>query len=150
MDDSDHIRGRIERVKERGIGVEGTVLLGLDEHDEDYVKRMVDFLLDIDLDLAEFTILTPFPGTPIREQLEREGRILHNDWIHYTGGEVVFQPKQMSVEDAAGDVRIRLGSILCLLLEGTPNGEAVPQGAGDGEEGRNLQEGKAESKALLG
>jgi radical SAM superfamily enzyme YgiQ (UPF0313 family) len=98
VDDSDHIRGRIERVKERGIGVEGTVLLGLDEHDEDYAKRVVDFLLDIELDLAEFTILTPFPGTPIRERLEREGRILHNDWIHYTGGEVVFQPRQVSVK----------------------------------------------------
>lgn len=99
VDDSDYIRGRIRRVKDHGIGVEGTVLLGLDEHDTDYVKRMVDFLLDIDLDLAEFTILTPFLGTRIREQLEQEGRILHNDWIHYTGGEVTFQPKQMSVEE---------------------------------------------------
>jgi radical SAM superfamily enzyme YgiQ (UPF0313 family) len=98
VDDSAHIRGRIERVKERGMGVEGTVLLGLDEHDADYGKRMVDFLLDIDLDLAEFTILTPFPGTPIREQFEGENRILHDDWVRYTGDEVVFQPKQMSVE----------------------------------------------------
>jgi radical SAM superfamily enzyme YgiQ (UPF0313 family) len=98
VDTSDYIRRRISRVKERGIGVEGTVLLGLDEHDRDYVKRMVDFLLSVDLDLAEFTVLTPFPGTPIRERLEKEGRILHSDWIHYTGGEVVFQPRRMSVE----------------------------------------------------
>jgi radical SAM superfamily enzyme YgiQ (UPF0313 family) len=98
VDDSDYIRRRIRRVKERGIGVEGTVLLGLDNHDEDYIKRLVDFLLDIELDLAEFTVLTPFPHTPIRMQLEKEGRILHNDWIRYTGGEVVFQPKKMSVD----------------------------------------------------
>jgi len=98
VDTSDYIRQRIRRAKERGIGVEGTVLLGLDEHDKDYAKRIVDFLLGIDLDLAEFTVLTPFPGTPIRETLEKEGRILHNDWIHYTGGEVVFQPRQMSVD----------------------------------------------------
>jgi radical SAM superfamily enzyme YgiQ (UPF0313 family) len=98
VDDSDHIRQRISRLKERGMGVEGTVLLGLDGHDEAYIKRLVDFLLDIDLDLAEFTVLTPFPQTPIRKQLEKEGRILHNEWIRYTGGEVVFQPKNMSVE----------------------------------------------------
>ena len=98
VDTSDHIRERIRRVKEHGIGVEGTVLLGLDQHDEDYIKRLVDFLLEIQLDLAEFTVLTPFPHTPIREQLEREGRILHDDWIRYTGGEVVFQPKKMSVD----------------------------------------------------
>lgn len=98
VDTSDHIRKKILRLKERGIGVEGTVLLGLDDHDEDYIKRLVDFLLEIDLDLAEFTILTPFPHTPIRQQLEKENRILHNDWCRYTTGEVVFQPKKMSVD----------------------------------------------------
>jgi radical SAM superfamily enzyme YgiQ (UPF0313 family) len=102
VDDSDHIRRRIERVKERGIGVEGTILLGLDEHDEDYIKRLIDFLMEIDLDLAEFTILTPFPHTPVRSQLVREGRILHNDWIRYTGDEVVFQPKRMSPDSLRG------------------------------------------------
>jgi radical SAM superfamily enzyme YgiQ (UPF0313 family) len=96
VDTSDHIRRRIARLKERGIGVEGTVILGMDNHDEDYIKRLVDFLLEIKLDLAEFTILTPFPHTPIQQQLEKEGRILHNDWIRYTGGEVVFKPARMN------------------------------------------------------
>ncbi len=96
FDTSDYIRQRIKRLKDRGIGVEGTILLGMDSHDEDYCKRLVDFLLEIDLDLAEFTILTPFPHTPIRKDLERQGRILHNDWSRYTAGEVVFQPARMS------------------------------------------------------
>ena len=95
VDTSDHIRRRVARLKERGIGVEGTIILGMDNHDEDYIKRLVDFLLEIELDLAEFTILTPFPHSPIRQQLEKEGRILHNDWIKYTGGDVVFQPARM-------------------------------------------------------
>jgi radical SAM superfamily enzyme YgiQ (UPF0313 family) len=98
VDTSDHIRRRIARLKERGIGVEGTIILGMDNHDEDYIKRLVDFLLEIELDLAEFTILTPFLHTPIRQQLEKEGRILHNNWIKYTGGEVVFKPARMSEE----------------------------------------------------
>jgi radical SAM superfamily enzyme YgiQ (UPF0313 family) len=94
---TDGIRRRIRRLKDHGIGVEGTVLLGLDDQDEDYIKRLVDFLLEIDLDMAEFTVLTPFPHTPVRAQLEREKRILHNDWIRYTGAEVVFQPARMSI-----------------------------------------------------
>jgi radical SAM superfamily enzyme YgiQ (UPF0313 family) len=98
VDTSDHIRRRIARLKERGIGVEGTVILGMDNHDEDYIRRLVDFLLEIKLDLAEFTILTPFPHTPIRLQLEQERRILHSDWQKYTGGEVVFKPARMSEE----------------------------------------------------
>ena len=98
FDTSDVIRKRIQRLHERGIGVEGTVILGMDDHDEDYIKRLVDFLLEIKLDLAEFTILTPFPHTPIRESLEKENRILHNDWLGYTGGEVVFKPAKMSMD----------------------------------------------------
>jgi radical SAM superfamily enzyme YgiQ (UPF0313 family) len=97
VDTSEHIRKKVKRLKDRGIGVEGTIILGMDNHDEDYIKRLVDFLLEIELDLAEFTILTPFAHTPIRQQLEKEGRILHNDWLHYTGGEVVFKPAKMSI-----------------------------------------------------
>jgi len=98
FDTSDVIRNRIRRLKERGIGVEGTIILGTDDHDEDYIKRLVDFLLEVELDLAEFTILTPFPHTPIRATLEKQGRILHNDWTRYTGGEVVFRPARMSID----------------------------------------------------
>jgi len=96
FDTSDYIRNRVKRLQDRGIGVEGTIILGMDEQDEDDIKRLVDFLLEIKLDLAEFTILTPFPHTPVRESLQKEGRILSNDWNRYTGGEVVYQPAKMS------------------------------------------------------
>lgn len=96
VDTSDYMRRRIRRLKERGIAVEGTIILGLDEHDVDYIKRLTDFLLEIELDMAEFTVLTPFPHTPIAADLERDGRILHRDWSRYTGGECVFTPKRMT------------------------------------------------------
>ncbi len=104
VDTSDHIRDRIKRYKDHGILVEGTIILGCDavgkigDHDEDRIKRLVDFLLEIDLDMAEFTILTPFPGSSIRRQYEKENRILSNDWSKYTCDRAVFQPKQMTPE----------------------------------------------------
>ena len=96
FDTSDFIRKRIEGYKKYGISVEGTVLLGLDNHTEDYIKRMIDFLLEIDLDIAEFTILTPFHHTKAFEDMQRDGRILSNNWADYTADRVVFQPKNMS------------------------------------------------------
>lgn len=96
FDTSDRIRDRIRRYHDHGIGVEGTVLLGLDEQSEDDIRRLVDFLLEIELDLAEFTVLTPFPRTRAYDELHREGRILSYDWDDYTADKVVFQPKQMS------------------------------------------------------
>ncbi len=96
FDTSDVIRKRVRRLKERGIGVEGTIILGTDDQDEDSVKRLVDFLMEIDLDVAEFTILTPFLHSPIRAQFESEGRILSNDWNDYTADRVVFRPRRMT------------------------------------------------------
>jgi len=96
FDTSDVIRRRVQRLKDHGIGVEGTIILGTDDQSEDDIKRLVDFLLQIELDVAEFTIMTPFPHSPIRRQMEQQGRILTNDWLKYTADKVVFQPKQMS------------------------------------------------------
>ncbi len=98
FDTSDYIRERIKRYHDHGIGVEGTILLGLDSHSEDYIKELIDFLLDIELDLAEFTVLTPFPHTKAYRELEEQGRILTKDWNDYSADQVVFQPKQMSPE----------------------------------------------------
>ncbi|MHB8873839.1 MAG: B12-binding domain-containing radical SAM protein [Myxococcaceae bacterium] len=98
FDTSNHIRKRVQRLKDHGIGVEGTIILGTDEQDEDYIKRLVDFLLEIKLDVAEFTIMTPFPHSTTRAKWEAEGRILSNNWGDYSADKVVFQPKRMTVE----------------------------------------------------
>ena len=97
-DTSDYIKERIKRYHDHGIGVEGTILLGLDNQSEDDIKRLIDFLLEIDLDLAEFTVMTPFPHTKGYDDLKRENRIFDHDWDHYNAGQVVFHPKQMTAD----------------------------------------------------
>ena len=98
FDTSDVIRERIKRYHDYGIAVEGTILLGLDDHTEDGIKRLIDFLLEIELDLAEFTVLTPFPHTRVYNDLLRQNRIFSFDWNDYSADKVVFQPKHMSPE----------------------------------------------------
>ena len=97
-DTSDYIKERVKRYHDYGIGVEGTILLGLDNQTEDDILRLIDFLLNIDLDLAEFTILAPFPHTKAYDDLMRQGRIFDHDWDHYNAGQVVYQPKNMTPE----------------------------------------------------
>jgi radical SAM superfamily enzyme YgiQ (UPF0313 family) len=97
-DTSDYIRERVRRYHDYGIGVEGTILLGLDNQTEDDIKRLIDFLLEIDLDLAEFTVMTPFPHTKGYDDFTRQGRIFDFDWNHYNAGQVVFHPKHMTAE----------------------------------------------------
>ncbi len=88
----------MKRYHDYGIGVEGTILFGLDNQTEDDIKRLIDFLGEIDLDLAEFTIFAPFPHTKGHDDLLRQGRIFDFDWDHYNAGQVVYQPKNMSPE----------------------------------------------------
>jgi radical SAM superfamily enzyme YgiQ (UPF0313 family) len=98
FDTSDYIRDRIKRYHDHGIGVEGTVLLGLDSHTEDTIKRLIDFLLEIELDLAEFTVLTPFPHTKAWDDLNGKNRIITYDWDQYSADKVVYHPKQMTAQ----------------------------------------------------
>ena len=98
FDTSDYIKDRIRRYHDYGISVEGTILLGLDTHTEEYIKKLIDFLLEINLDLAEFTVLTPFPHTKAFDVLNKEGRIFSCDWNDYSADKVVYYPKHMPPE----------------------------------------------------
>lgn len=98
FDTSDYIRERIKRYHDHDIAVEGTILLGLDSHTEDSIKRLIDFILDIGLDLAEFTVLTPFPHTKAYDHLQGEGRIFSRDWNDFSADKVTYYPKNMSPE----------------------------------------------------
>jgi radical SAM superfamily enzyme YgiQ (UPF0313 family) len=56
----------------------------------------LDFLLRTNADALQATILTPFPGTPLHEEMEWQGRIADRDWSHYDFSHVVFRPLHMS------------------------------------------------------
>ncbi len=98
FDTSDYIKERVKRYHDYGILVEGTILLGMDNQTEDDILRLIDFLLEINVDLAEFTVLTPFRHTKAYDDFLKEGRIIDKDWNNYNAGKVVFKPKHMSPE----------------------------------------------------
>ena len=43
--------------------------------------------------------MTPYPGTPLYDRLDKAGRILTKDWSKYNQVEVVFEPKNMTVKE---------------------------------------------------
>jgi len=91
-------REAVARIQGHGIGVEGAFIFGLDHDDPGVFARTVEFAHKVRLAAAQFGILTPFPGTPLRNRLERERRILDRDWGRYTISNVVFRPLGMSPE----------------------------------------------------
>ncbi len=91
-------RDSIARLHDKGIGVLGAFVLGNDNEDTSIFKRTLDFAKKIKLDLAQFSVLTPYPGTALFNRLIKEKRIFNFDWAKYDAGNAVFKPLKMSAE----------------------------------------------------
>ncbi len=91
-------RELIKRLHDNGIAIVGAFMFGLEHDDEDVFKRTADFAEETQIDVPQFSILTPLPGTRFYAEVEREGRIIERDWTKYNGNHVCFRPRQLSVE----------------------------------------------------
>lgn len=92
---------RVAMLHEHGIQVNGSFVVGFDEDRRDCFATLAQWIEANRLECATFHILTPYPGTPLFHQMEREGRLLHRDWSRYDTAHVVFRPRHMSAEELA-------------------------------------------------
>jgi radical SAM superfamily enzyme YgiQ (UPF0313 family) len=95
---TDDYARRVAIFHDNGIQVNGSFVLGFDHDRPDVFARTVDWIERNRLECATFHILTPYPGTPLFEQMEAEGRILHRDWSLYDTSHVVFRPRLMTIQ----------------------------------------------------
>jgi radical SAM superfamily enzyme YgiQ (UPF0313 family) len=79
-----------------GISIQGCFVFGHDHDTTEVFDETVQFCVDTGIDLPRFAILTPFPGTPLHQRLDREGRILTKNWELYDGQHVVYRPAGMT------------------------------------------------------
>ena len=90
----------IDRIQSHGISVNGCFVLGLDGTGIESFEQVRDFARDSGLFEVQVTIQTPFPGTPLYERLQREGRLLDETaWELCTLFDVNFRPDSMTVEE---------------------------------------------------
>jgi radical SAM superfamily enzyme YgiQ (UPF0313 family) len=90
----------VKKIHDHGISTIGAFIFGFDTDTRDVFEKTKEMIYNLSIDIVAITNLTPYPGTPLYERLEREGRILTKDWTRYTElGNVVFQPKYMSPQE---------------------------------------------------
>lgn len=89
----------VKKIHSYRMAVFGTFVLGFDEDTPDIFHTMQTHIGDLGLDSVNFALLTPYPGTPLFERLNNEGRILTKDWSQYNRKHVVFQPRNMTKEE---------------------------------------------------
>jgi radical SAM superfamily enzyme YgiQ (UPF0313 family) len=92
-------REAIRAIKAHGIGVHGSFVFGFDDDTPDLFHSTMEFALKNKLDVANYCTLTPYPGTKLFEKMDREGRLLHKNWSLYDRYNIVFRPRNFSVEE---------------------------------------------------
>jgi radical SAM superfamily enzyme YgiQ (UPF0313 family) len=104
------VRRSIRVFHKHVLRVHGMFVLGSDTDDADTIRATGEFVRRERIDSVQYMILTPFPGTPVFDRLESEGRLLHRMWRYYDAQHVVFRPRafrpvelQRHVMDTYGD-----------------------------------------------
>ena len=96
----------VDALQSRGVSVNGCFILGLDSHTPEVFPKLLEVVESSGLAEVQFTVLTPFPGTPLHRRLKAEGRLLEDaGWDERTLFDVTYRPKRMSVEELRAGLR---------------------------------------------
>ncbi len=96
----DQYKEAIRRIQGRGITVNACFVLGLDGHGPPVFDSLIDFVTDALPWDVQITLPTPFPGTPLYRQMQREGRLIEeNAWEKCTLFDINIKPRKMSVAE---------------------------------------------------
>jgi radical SAM superfamily enzyme YgiQ (UPF0313 family) len=92
----------LENLRRHEIRLYVTFILGYDDDHADTLERTLAFAEQHKFYIVAFNHLTPFPGTPLYDRLEKEGRLLYERWWldpAYRYGMVPFAPRGMTAEE---------------------------------------------------
>ena len=78
----------VELLRDHGIRALTSFIIGAEGETEADIERTIQYAKDLDAHQAQFSILTPYPGTLDWDR--NKGRIFDNNWANYTGTKVVF------------------------------------------------------------
>ncbi len=98
---------KIEKVKQfvkwlrkYGIWSHATFIIGLPGDKREDILKTIEFSKKLDTDSVQFSIATPFPGTPFYEQAKQNGWLATDDWTQYDGANYsVLNYPDLSKED---------------------------------------------------
>lgn len=79
----------VSLLKENRIEVFGSYIIGDLGEDRSHVERTIELAIRLDTNIAQFSILTPYPGTQLYQQIK--DRIFTRRWKFYDGLHLVFR-----------------------------------------------------------
>jgi radical SAM superfamily enzyme YgiQ (UPF0313 family) len=98
----EEIKEAIKMFLDVGILIYVSLIFGFDGDDQSIFEETVEFLIESRVAFSQLVLLTPFPGTKIFNDLQKEGRILSYDWSKYDNVNLVFEPLRMTADQLLG------------------------------------------------
>lgn len=95
----EEIIGAIRSFHKSKMKIHGMFVLGSDSDSRKTIWDTVRFAKRHKIDTLQMSVLTPFPGTKVYDDLEKEDRIFTKNWSLYDGQHVVFKPKLLSARE---------------------------------------------------
>ena len=114
----------VKRLRHNGILTMASLVFGLDNDTEDVFDTAYEFLHRSKAAFFQSCIATPYPGTPIFEQMRNENRILTDDWRKFDATKVVITPKNYSSEKlltCSNDMQKQVYSNASIFSRAIPN-----------------------------
>ena len=79
----DQVRNAFRWAKDAGLQTMGFFIFGMPQETEETMEKTIKFALELDPDLANFMLATPYPGTEMYDVIEKYGNIFANEWQDY-------------------------------------------------------------------
>ncbi len=79
----DMVRNAFKWSKEAGLQTMGFFIFGMPQETEETMEKTIQFALELDPDLANFMLATPYPGTEMFDVIEKYGNIFAHEWEDY-------------------------------------------------------------------
>jgi len=87
----------VKNAKKAGLNVLTSFILGYPGETKEDMNQTIDFSIKLKPDYSQYSILTPFPGTPIYRELNGKGLISSKNWDKYTVLEPVLDYEKMGL-----------------------------------------------------
>jgi radical SAM superfamily enzyme YgiQ (UPF0313 family) len=95
----EQVKKAVKILKDAGIQVLGSFIIGFLQDTKETIKETIKFAKSLNLNYAEFSILTPYPGTPIFDYAKKHGMLLTEDWSKYTAIEPIVKIEGVSEKE---------------------------------------------------
>lgn len=79
----EQVRNAFKWAREAGLQTMGFFIFGMPHETAETMEKTIQFALELDPDLANFMLATPYPGTEMYDVIKKYGNIFANEWEDY-------------------------------------------------------------------